>query len=286
MKVERIIPYGYCNGVNHAFAVINEAINNRNCKKIYLFGRPIHNEFAVNELISKGLIIINNESELENVENGSIVVFPAHGHLKHLDQIAERKKLVVYDAICPFIRNNVNKIIKKINCDEIVLLLGDKNHIEIKSILSISDNVYLLDKEILKKYQNNTNNKISLFVQSTLDKNDLSAKIKDIQDSIPSINIEDAFVCNATSERQNALKQIPSSCDLIIVIGDKTSNNTNKLFELAKSLFPHIETVFISCRQELDSRVLENKKHVVLTSGASTPKYLVDDVFDYLINAN
>lgn len=283
MEIKVLKPSGYCNGVKHAFDIIQKArIENPN-QKIYIFGPLIHNKIALNDLEDNNFIILQKDIEvLKFIEDESIIVFPAHGHTKEMKEIALNKKLKIYDAICPFIKENIDVIKESLKRDETIYFYGLKSHDETKAILSISNDIYLIDKILLKNNYFLTNKKSVFISQSTMKESDLNEFKNAISNKIPNIDTTFARVCNTTHIRQKAILDVDANTDLILVIGDSTSNNTKELYSVAKSHHPHIETFLIESKDDLDLSIISNKKHIVISSGASTPDKVIDDVVSYL----
>lgn len=283
MKVTVLKPSGYCNGVRNAFEILNKArIENPN-KQIYVFGPIIHNKIALEELKENNFIILpRNIDEFSRIEDESVVVFPAHGHTKEMSEIASKKKLKIYDAICPFIAENLKSIKESLKKDKVVLFFGKESHDETKSILSISSDIYLIDKKLLKNNYFDTNKNFVLFSQSTIKHKELLDIKNDISSKIQNIDTSFAKVCNATHNRQKAILEIEDSVDMIIVIGDSTSNNTRELYEIAVNNHRGISCVLIESKKDLDLSMIANKKHIVISSGASTPDKVIDDVVSYI----
>lgn len=283
MKVEILQPSGYCKGVKNAFSIAEKARMDYPNKTIYLFGPLVHNKNAMDRLINDNFSILKPDvDELEKLDDGSVIVLPAHGHTKEIDQIASEKNLIIYDAICPFIQENIKQIKKQIKNGNKILFYGDKNHIEVKSIISLSSAIYLLDKEILKNYYLNTKNKYYFFCQSTIKNADIYDVLTQIKDLNLDIDTQFLKVCNTTNERQKLLYDLEKSVDAVIIVGDKTSNNSNELFDIALKLHGDKTVLFIKDSSELDTELLRNKKHIVILSGASTPDKDVLDVFNNL----
>lgn len=286
MKVEVLEPKGYCSGVVNAIHIALRARKEHMNSKVYIFGMLVHNSYVTEMLSRNGIKTIETSSEniLENaskVENGSVVVFTAHGHELFLDEIFTKKNCIIYDAVCPKVKINMNKIREKINSGYDVIYIGKNGHPEARAALSINDKVSLYDTKKLKKYYKTTNSKVYVTNQTTLNILTLKDIYKHISDAIPDVVIENE-ICSATRDRQEALYNLNNDVDLVIIVGDKKSSNTNRLFEVCKSLHPNILSIMVANALEIDKNVIKNKNHIVISSGSSTPNEIIDEVVAYI----
>jgi len=279
MKVTICEPKGYCTGVNRA---INIAINAKNEHKdlsVYVLGMLVHNNEVINMLTKKGIITIE-KSEVENIPDESVVIFTAHGHETYLDEIAERKHFIVYDAICPKVHSNLTLIKNYVNERHQAVYIGQKGHPETEAALSLDKNVILYD--LKNGLTQPLIDKSPLVInQTTLSILDLRNIHYEILNKYKNANIRDE-ICNTTRMRQQGLTQLPKDTDLILIVGDSKSSNTNRLFEIATKYNQNIECYMISNLEALDKNVIQNKNHIVIASGASTPNETIDMIANYL----
>ena len=288
MKIEVLTPVGYCSGVTLAIKTALKAKEENIDKPIYILGMLVHNEETISFLKEKGIITLTNEDNnlfelIKDVPNGSVLIFTAHGHNAKLDDIAKDKELIVYDATCPMVKSNINLIKNKVDDGYLVLFIGKKNHPETEAMLSISDRVVLYDSKLLNDYQKSTNLNIFVANQTTLNYEDVAKIHQEILSVFPSAIVQNE-VCNTTRLRQTNLRNIDKDVDLIYVIGSQRSNNTMKLYEIACSLYESASIKLISTKNDIDINDVKNKNHIVLVSGASTPKEIVDMIYEYLTN--
>ena len=288
MKVEILTPTGYCHGVTLAIKTALKAKEENIDKPVYVLGMLVHNEETISFLERKGIITLTNADNdlfklIELIPNGSVIVFTAHGHSEKLDVIAKEKDLIIYDATCPMVKNNISLIKKKISEGYKVLFIGKKNHPETEAMLSISDQVYFYDSNILKVNQKTTNSMIFVANQTTLNYEDVKLIHQEILEVFPDAVVQNE-VCNTTRLRQSNLRSADPSIDLIYVIGSKRSNNTMKLLEIAETSFLNADVRLILNIDDINRSDLDNKKHILLVSGASTPKESVDMIYDYLVS--
>ena len=286
MKVTILEPQGYCAGVTNAINIALRAKMENKDKPVYILGMLVHNEKVINELTSLGITTLyrdnkSDEELLYSLPDESIVVFSAHGHKKNLDDIAFNKRFKVYDATCPKVQNNLRIISKEIEDGHKVIYIGHKNHPEALAALSISDQVLFYDIKGEFNYKGVKDKSPLVINQTTLNTKELKELYIDIIVHLPKARIMDE-ICPATRLRQEALINIDKDVDLILVIGDKNSSNTNRLLEIAKTNHPEIDSYLVSDLDELKKIDINKKKHVAIASGASTPKKEIDKIKEYL----
>ena len=281
MKIEVLNPVGYCNGVLRAISLVKSARESYKDKNIFIFGMLINNTEIIKYLDSINVITLNgNKEEIEDIVDGSVVIFTAHGHDKKLEEILNKKGCVIIDAICKNVESNLNLAYKYQKEGYKIAYIGNSNHPETKAFINNINDVYLIDKERLKNYYFSTNDNIVVLNQTSLDYdyvNDIHCHFKN-SENVKCINT----VCAVSQTRQNTIKHLDETVDLIIVVGDKISSNTTKLFNLAKSLYPNKELIFINSYKELDTSILKNKNHIVISSGASASKESVDMIVKFI----
>ncbi len=286
MKVTILEPQGYCAGVTNAINIALRAKLENQDKDVYILGMLVHNQKVINELTEAGITTLyrdgkSDEELLYSIPEESIVVFSAHGHKKNLDEIAKGKRFKVYDATCPKVLNNLNLIQREINEGHKVIYIGHKNHPEALAALSISPDVLFYDIKGEFNYKGIKDKKPLVINQTTLNTKELKDIYIDIIVNLPKARILDE-ICPATRLRQEALIKIEKDVDVILVIGDKNSSNTNRLLEIAKANHPHIPSYLISDLEELKEIDINKKKHVAIASGASTPKKEIDKIKEFL----
>lgn len=283
MDIIKISPQGFCNGVNLALKKVNDALNNPNTKKpIYLLGMIIHNKFVCDELVEKGIIILegNNRSELiDNIDTGTVII-SAHGINKAIKDKIINKGLNLIDATCPIVNNIHEKIFKYLNLGYEILYIGKQNHPESIGVLNESNKIHLIDN--IDKLNNiNKDKKYYVTNQTTLSNDyiiDFHNKIKELFKNV----VIENDICLATTKREMALYDIKS--DLIIVVGDPKSSNTNKLVDIAKRKASAKNVIFIQSAKDLIDFDFSIYHKIHITSGASTPKELTEQVIRYIIN--
>ena len=285
MEIKKVIPNGFCKGVIRAINIALKAKEDHPHEKIYVLGMIVHNHFIKEALEQKGIISLDDAKYsrrelIDQLENG-VLIFSAHGSDQKLIDRAKNKGLLVIDATCLDVIKTKNLIKEHLTKGYDVIYIGKKGHPECEAILSISSKIHLVssindldDLAIINK-------KILITNQTTMS----IFEIKDIVDSLlvryPEAIVQDE-ICQATSQRQKAILKL-KDCDLLYIVGDPLSNNTEKLRKIA--LEAGIKKVRkIQSALELDLSDLKDVEKVYVTAGASTPAYLIDQVFQSLTN--
>lgn len=283
MNVALIKPQGFCSGVTRAVQLAKQAKLEHPNKTIYILGMLAHNQTLVDDLSKEGFVTLlgDEEKELSSLKEGDILVFTAHGHSEKLDELASKKGLITYDATCFKVKDNLNKIKREINSNHQVIYIGQKGHKEANAALSVSDKVSLYDTKLLINYYLITDKSPFVINQTTLNFYELKDYHKDILEHYPEARIENE-ICNATRLRQEAILKIEKDTDLIIIVGHQKSSNSNKLFDIAKSNFSNTQVIMVNNLEELKEFDIANKRKAALCSGASTPQYVVDEIYNYL----
>ena len=282
MIINKIEPQGFCGGVKNAIDIAKMAIKNENnIKPIYLLGSLIHNEHVMRSLEDLGLILIDDKNKtrlelLDEIKSGS-VIFSAHGVSDKVYLKAKEKNLNIIDATCPFVKIVHNNIKKYLNLGYDIIYIGTKGHPECEGVLGISDKIKLITNKIDALYYQNKNDNIYLSTQTTLSIYEIDEIINILKNKFKNIIIDNK-ICNATTVRQEAIYNAKKT-DLFIIVGDQKSSNTKKLYNIAKEKF---NAIMINDKNDLDINLLKNINEISITSGASTPSYLVDEIIKYI----
>ena len=281
IKVLLASPRGFCAGVKRAVDMVDLALQNSN-SPIYVRHEIVHNKRVVNDLKRKGAIFVR---ELEEVPEGAKVIFSAHGVSKKVKQDAKTYKQLSIDATCPL----VSKVHQQIKLYEKkgykILLIGHKGHPEVDGIEGqVKQKIIIIEdeKQALEiKFKNEK--KIAYVTQTTLSLNDTSEIIKILKKKFPNIvgpNLDD--ICYATQNRQVAVAKLADLCDLVFVVGGENSSNTKRLAEIVKK--KNISVHRISGKEDINESWLNGIKTLGLTSGASSPEILINEILDFLRN--
>ena len=288
MKVTVLEPLGYCAGVMNAITKAIKVKKDNPNKDIFVFGKLVHNNYTIEKLKEDGIttLEVNKENQVEvlkSLKQGSVIIFTAHGHDEELDRIAKANGLEICDATCPVVKNNLELIKRKIKEGYKIFFIGKENHPETNAVLSISKDIILFDLKQLKQYYKTTNSPVFVANQTTLDYEELLGIHAEILKVFPNATIQNE-VCSTTRLRQASIRNIPSDTDLILVVGSNISNNTTKLYEIAKSLYKEKDIRLIETINDLDINSIKNRRHVVVASGASTSPDIVKEIESQLIN--
>lgn len=281
MIINRIEPQGYCQGVTNALRIINEALKSNN--NIYSLGSIIHNDHVINDLKKKGVTTIEEKgkSRLELLDkiNEGTVVFSAHGVSPLVYEKAKSKNLNIIDATCPMVHLVHKKMNEHLNEGFDCIYIGAKGHPECEGVLGISDKIHFISNIDDIKLLNINNDKIYVTNQTTLSIYDIQDLFNELKNKYPNIKIDDK-ICNATTIRQKALANQPK-CDLCIIVGDKKSSNSLKLFKVSTEI-AKVNTIFVDNVNSLNKDMFNGINVVNISSGASTPSILVDEIIEYL----
>ena len=286
MKVILVKPQGYCAGVMNAIRIAYLAKGENPDKNVFVLGALVHNQTVINELKRNGIETLESGNDIETIKKlkqSDVLIFTAHGHDEKLDEIAQSQGLIIYDATCPKVRDNMNKIKQEIKAGHQVIYIGQNGHKETNAALSISQNVSLYDTKLLINYQFITDKSPLVINQTTLNFFSLNAIHEDIKKHIPEARIENE-VCAASRLRQAAVADIDKDSDLIIIVGDKMSSNSLKLFDIAKENFKESLVIMVHDLKDLKNYNIEGKKKAAISSGASTPNEVVEEIHQYLLS--
>lgn len=283
MKVKILEPKAYCAGVNRAILLALKAKNDHPDKDIYILGMLVHNNFVIDSLAKKG---IRTVFSLDDIPNENVIIFTAHGHDEKLNELAKDKGLIIYDAVCPKVQNNINIIKKELLNKHQIIFIGIKNHPETIAALSIDENVLLYDIHSKFDYSFIIDKEPLVINQTTLNILELSSIHQDIISHLPHARLLDE-TCSSTRDRQEAIRNIDiKDTDFIIVVGDTKSSNSTRLYEIAKISHPNIQSIMISSADELDLKIIKDKKSIVISSGASVPNEIIDEIVNKINSLN
>lgn len=282
MEVKRIVPSGYCKGVINAINIVKQTKINYPDKKIYILGMIVHNSYVTKQLEDLGIITLDDtnktKDELLDEINDGVVIFTAHGISDKIKNKAIDKGLTCVDGSCVDVLKTKEVVKKYLKENYDILYFGKKKHPEAEAIISISDKIHLITSKEDIDNLNINNNKIFLTNQTTMSYLELKDIFEYVKSKYPNILIEKE-ICNATSSRQLAVANIKDG-EVLYVVGDIKSNNTNKLADIGRKNFKKV--FLISNKDEINKKDLENISKVYITAGASTPPVLIDEVIDYL----
>lgn len=279
MKITVLKPAGYCAGVARAIKIALEARKEHLNKNVYVLGMLVHNHHVSKLLNDHNIQIVHS---LDDIKDNEVIVFNADGYTKEQYQEALDKHLFIYDAICPKVKSNLNKINKEIKDNHQVIYIGQSHHQETQIALSQSKDVILYDDKDGINYSLVKDDSPFVLNQTTLNSLSIINLYEDIKKHYPNARISNE-ICPTTRQRQEAVMNV-KDVDAIIVVGDQVSSNSKRLFEIAKSTHPNIYVTMVSSKDELDLNILRNKNHIAISSGASTPSDVIDEIYNELIS--
>lgn len=276
---------GYCFGVRRAVELAEKALDENKSKKVYSLGPLIHNEKVLSALKEKGLIIIE-ENEIKNIVCESVVIIRAHGVAPDIIKSLEEKKCEIIDATCPRVKASQKMVERYSAEDDFVILTGDKNHGEVIGIAGYAGKNFALIqdlKEAMKiDFADLSQKNIILLSQTTFSPVEFEKIEKVCKNKFKNLAVMNT-ICPATNERQNALLELCSKVDGVLVIGGKNSANTKRLFQTAQK---HCKNAaHIQSKNDIPKFFYEMEK-VGITAGASTPDEIIVDVKNHLCNFN
>lgn len=284
MQVKAITPRGYCKGVVRAIEIAKNAQNEQ--QPIYILGMIVHNQYIVDALKERGIQTIDIPGQtrlelLDQIQHGTVIV-TAHGASEQVFEKAKNKGLNVIDASCLDVIKTHDLIKEKLNERYDILYIGKKGHPEAEGAISIDEKrVHLItsknDIQMMdpnKHYVMTNQTTMSLY-----DVYDLCEYVKTI---LPHVTIEKE-TCTATKIRQEAIKNMEEDIDIVFIVGDPHSNNTQKLASIASE---KKEVHMIESLDDLNINWLKGKKKAAVSSGASTPTYLTNQVIEFLHQFN
>ena len=271
MEVILCSPRGFCAGVVRAIQVVEECLE-RFGPPIYVKHQIVHNPYVVGELEAKGAITVET---VEEIPEGSRVVFSAHGSPPEDFEQAKDRNLQVIDAVCPLVTRVHNEAKKYSREGRRIILVGHDGHQEVKGTMGQAP-MELVDENSdngVPDWDEQT--PVAVLTQTTLSTSDTASAIDHIRERFPQAEIRND-ICYATTNRQAAVSRMATMVDMALVIGSQSSSNCNRLLELALSL--GIPAYLINGPEELDPEWTAGVSRVGIASGASTPEALVEAV--------
>jgi len=277
LKIFLAQPRGFCAGVERAITIVEKAIEIYG-PPVYVRHEIVHNKRVVNNLISKGAIFVQ---ELDQIPQGAVTVFSAHGVSQKVEDTACDRKLPVLDATCPLVakvhKEGQNYSTKGFE----VILIGHEGHPEVEGTMGrISGDVYLVSNtEDVEKLKVKNSSKLSYISQTTLSVDDTKIVIEALKKRFPKIEGPDVKdICYATQNRQSAVRDLVGHVNLILIVGAKNSSNSNRLRDLGEE--SGVDTYLIETADDLDRKWFKNVDSIGISSGASTPDELVKEVMN------
>ena len=276
-------PRGFCAGVDRAIGIVERALD--------LFGAPIyvrhevvHNRFVVDNLRQRGAVFVE---ELDEVPDDATVIFSAHGVTRTVREQAEQRGLKVFDATCPLVTKVHMEVSRHARAGHDVILIGHAGHPEVEGTMGQYDEgqggrMYLVEtvEDVLALAVYDPAG-LAYVTQTTLSVDDTARIVAALRERFPAIQgPRKDDICYATQNRQDAVKELSGRCELLLVVGSRSSSNSNRLRELAEK--EGTPAYLIDGPADIDSAWLAGKTAIGVTAGASAPEVLVQQVIDRL----
>ncbi|MEU6980800.1 MULTISPECIES: 4-hydroxy-3-methylbut-2-enyl diphosphate reductase [unclassified Streptomyces] len=273
-------PRGYCAGVDRAVIAVEKALEQYGAP-IYVRHEIVHNKYVVQTLERKGAIFVDQATE---VPPGNIVMFSAHGVAPTVHEEARQGRLATIDATCPLVTKVHKEAVRFANEDFDILLIGHEGHEEVIGTSGEApDHIQLVDgPEDVAKVEVRDPSRVVWLSQTTLSVDETMETVDALKEKFPQlISPPSDDICYATQNRQIAIKELAGQAELVIVVGSKNSSNSIRMVEVAKQAGAPA-AYLVDFASEIDEAWLEGVTSVGLSSGASVPDVLVQEVLEWL----
>ncbi|MCC1496558.1 4-hydroxy-3-methylbut-2-enyl diphosphate reductase [Alcanivorax sp. 1008] len=276
MEIRLANPRGFCAGVDRAIEIVNRALTAFG-PPVYVRHEVVHNKFVVDDLRQRGAVFVD---ELHEVPEDAIVIFSAHGVARAVQDEAGQRQLQVFDATCPLVTKVHMEVMRYAREGREAILIGHQGHPEVEGTMgqydrSFGGEMYLVEDEgDVASLQVRDPEKLAFVTQTTLSVDDTARIIDALRSKFPAIlgpKRED--ICYATTNRQDAVRQLALECDRVLVVGSPNSSNSNRLAELAQRC--GTPALLIDGPEEIDPEWLVDCRRIGVTAGASAPEELV-----------
>ncbi len=273
-------PRGFCAGVAYAIEIVNLALKVHG-PPLYVRHAIVHNEYVVKGFEDRGVIFVEDVNE---IPEGAVVVFSAHGVSPQVRADSAKRNLTIIDATCPLVTKVHNETKRFAAKDFFMIYIGHHGHVEAEGTMGEApDRMVLVETvEEAEVVQVPEDKQLSLVTQTTLSVDEVTRIVKVLKGRFPDLKTptkED--ICFATTNRQAAVKEIARQCDVVLVVGSTTSSNSSRLREVAEACGSR--SYLLMSTDELQLEWLEGAETIGITSGASTPEKLVEDLVGELL---
>ncbi|EOX4865523.1 TPA: 4-hydroxy-3-methylbut-2-enyl diphosphate reductase [Haemophilus influenzae] len=282
MKIILANPRGFCAGVDRAISIVELALEIHGAP-IYVRHEVVHNRFVVNGLRERGAIFVE---ELSEVPDGAIVIFSAHGVSQAVRQEAKDRNLKVFDATCPLVTKVHMQVARASRKGTKAILIGHKGHPEVEGTMGQYSNedggIFLIEKvEDIARLPMQENDNLTFMTQTTLSLDDTAETIAALKEKYPAIQgPHKNDICYATTNRQEAVRELAKLSDLVLVVGSKNSSNSNRLAELASRM--GVKSQLLDDPADIQDDWFNDVKTIGITAGASAPEELVQSIISRL----
>lgn len=272
-------PRGFCAGVDRAIAIVERALESWGAP-IYVRHEVVHNRYVVEKLRNDGAVFVE---ELHEVPDGAIVIFSAHGVSQDVREEADRRGLKVFDATCPLVTKVHMEVARLGRIGRSVVLVGHAGHPEVEGTMgqwnhaNVGEILLVESIDDVARLAPTFPHQLSYVTQTTLSVDDTKAIIAALREKFSDLEgPRKDDICYATQNRQDAVRRLADSVDLMLVVGSVNSSNSNRLRELAEK--QGVRSYLIDGPEHIDRAWLDGVEHIGLTAGASAPDKLVRDV--------
>jgi 4-hydroxy-3-methylbut-2-en-1-yl diphosphate reductase len=279
-------PRGFCAGVDRAIAIVDRALEKFGAP-IYVRHEVVHNKHVVDDLKSRGAIFVEELKDVPDLPGGAVVIYSAHGVSKALQAEAVERKFRIFDATCPLVTKVHVEVAKLRKVGTEIVMIGHEGHPEVEGTMGqAEEGIYLVEDEadvaaLAASGKVRDPAKLAFVTQTTLSVDDTARVVESLQKAFPAIRPpRKDDICYATTNRQNAVKDIAPNVDVFIVVGSKASSNANRLREVAERL--GAKAYLVDDERGLDREWFGENTRIAVTAGASTPEHLVNGVLDAL----
>lgn len=271
-------PRGFCAGVIRAIGIVEKALEKHGVP-IYVRHEIVHNRHVIEALKKRGVIFVE---DLKMVPTGSVIIYSAHGVSPAIREEAKERNLIEIDATCVLVQK-LHTIAKEYAKKGYrIIIIGHKKHVEVIGIQGEAPDQTVI-VETVKDVENlSIEGKVACLVQTTFSLSDVEAILAALKEKYPHIEMGSSRVCYATEDRQKALQNIAQECELIYVVGDPKSSNSNRLKEVAER--HNVKAFLINGPEEIDEKDLSSLKTIGMSAGASTPEDVVQSCVQKLRN--
>ena len=283
MEIYLVQPRGFCAGVRRALDIVDKALAQEG-KPIYVRHEIVHNKHIIEDLKKRGVVFVNELDEIEDKTRP--VILSAHGTAISVIQQAKYQKLHIIDAICPLVEAVHKQIQKLAKEDAEIIVIGKASHPEIIGTvgqINTTTKIHIVATlEDAEKLKISENNKIGIVTQTTLSVDETEEIVSYLRKRFKNIiNFNQVNICFATTNRQNAVRQLVQKTPNIIIIGSKNSSNSTHLKEAALR-YGAQKAWLIDDASEVDWEALDQCQSVGISAGASAPEYLVEQLMSFL----
>ena len=280
MRIKLAKHIGFCAGVKRAISITEKTLA-KSDKKVYCLGAIIHNAQVMHRLAERDLVQVDSPAK---VPAGAMLILPSHGSPHHIRVEAKKRRISLIDVMCPYVAS-VHAICSKIRKDGMrVIIIGDKDHPEVRALVDVAPDAFIIGDSDHIKVNMFSGQAVGVISQTTQSREKFFTLIGEILEKNPQIRSLHIYntICLDTSCRQEEVKELAGSVDRLLVIGSRTSANTNRLYNIGRRI--NRKTYLV---ESADSRVfagLDRRGTVGIISGASAPDWLVEQIIDKLKN--